>query len=236
MASLEIGYVFEWMRANRGLELPYDVIPGHGPGRGYSVFDEARWDAWQWNPPAQYMNDAAGTTVLDWDDPPFSGADAAASEKPTWDAIVSAKLAADHARALADLRIALEEEEERRICAAYGQTSVQGEMFYRLRAARASDTTKLDEQDAERNRLHQVKRYISSILDAEATNLNPDQAALDYVNAIDVSDDNLWAAPPIPLPFNWVFAESGESWVDFGFTPFGATVEAGIPISTVRLR
>lgn len=233
---MDIGYVFEWMRENRGLDLPYGLTPGHGPGRGYSVFDRATWAAWQWNPPVQYMNDATGTLV-DWDDPPFTDADPSASEKPTWDAIMVAKYAVDRALTIERLRQELDDEEERRICAAYGQTSVNQEVFYRLRAMRDPDTSKLDEQDAERNRLHRVRRRIESLVDEDlSSEPDPGDGPFNEIFSydIDLSDDDLWAPDPV-LTGPWLWVEAGEPWVDFGFTPFGATVTAGAPAVTMNL-
>ena len=68
------------------ITLPHGAYPGTFPGGLNDEFDQARWDAYQWNPPEGL--------------PEYRTPDPAASPKPTWAQLVEA----DGQAALADLR------------------------------------------------------------------------------------------------------------------------------------
>ena len=91
-----------------GFRLPYDVMPGSAPGALDSEFDEARWLAYQWNPPEGLAHLAE-----------FSELDPDASTKFSWRQIVWADGLAEIEEARADFLRQLDEIATARIAGLY---------------------------------------------------------------------------------------------------------------------
>jgi len=132
-----------YLQQHRNLVLPHGLLPGSYPGGIDADFDEARWMAYQWNPPVGY---------------PGLPEDSAASAKPLWVTLVSA----DRLAQLADRRevhlALLRREAEKRIVWAYGESTLTDEFALRLRGGHtpAQDT----ERDRIRAKYQQLRAWV----------------------------------------------------------------------------
>lgn len=169
---MDIQMAISWLQRHEGLVLPHGIMPGTFPGGFDPEFDAVGWLTYRWNPPP------------DLADLGFDTRDSNASPKPTWAKLLEANASARQVQTRDDLRALVDREEARRIRAAYGVESFEQEVLYRLRAASRADTTALDAQDAERDRLRSRGNALRVSIRATMT-----QAALD---ALDPRDDAFW--------------------------------------------
>ena len=164
--------IFVYMADELGFKFPLDVRPGTFGNPDIVEFDEAAWNAYQWNPP-----------------PNFSDRDLNAAAKPTWNDLVEVREDALKQCRRTDNKKTIKYEETNRICAAYigdqdiPQT-VELEILYRLRAPAAE----LAPKDVERDRLHGKAVALKAWIEhADRT--------LAELKAFDPADDAHWAAP-----------------------------------------
>lgn len=152
--------------------VPYTSDAGSAPA-GWSMEEPTRFPAWILARVVTRVSASQGYPDPDLD----------ASPKPAWAALVVAEATAR----LIDTRItllrAVDAEEERRICTAYGAVTVQEEILFRLRAAAAV----LAPLDVERDRLAARANVLRGSIRAAA--------AQDALDAIDPARDAHWAAP-----------------------------------------
>ena len=153
-----------------GFRLPYGVMPGSFPGGEDSEFDEARWLAYQWNPPE-------GLAHL----PEFSEPDPNVSVKFSWQQIVQADGVAEIEEAREDLLRQLNEIATARIASLYHPDAAQNRnKEWQVRLSGVSLTV----QDTERIRLIAVHDNLAAQLTTAAT--------LTDLEAIDLTDDAIW--------------------------------------------
>ena len=154
----------QWLVDEKGLRLPGGLLPGSYTGGILSVFSRDDWNRYDWS--------SCGGLL--------SSPDLSASQKPS---IATMRTAIDEARKI-DTRAAhldtLRAEAERRITAAYGETTFDDEVKLRLRAG---DTQK---QNTERDRLRAIYVTKKGALMA---------MTLPQLQAFDPTTDSHWAAP-----------------------------------------
>ena len=146
----------------QGVRLPYDTPPGASPEGVQPLNQQAAYEAYQWNPPQYY---------------PQWGYDPDASLKPSWAAVEAVdqylRRESLQAQRLAELRA----ECTRRISGVYGASTVEEELFRRLRGEFVSWA------DDERDRLRRVYgERKAEILDM----------MLEELQAMDVSEESVW--------------------------------------------
>lgn len=116
-------------------------------------------------------------TRRDWHFHPWQGR----GEKPGWDDISTAAVAATLEAARAEAETALRRECRHRITEAYGEGSVEDEILLRLRGGHTAD------QDTERDRLRGRHTVLFAYIE------HPERT-LDELTAFDVTDDAHWRA------------------------------------------
>ncbi len=153
------------LMAHDGLRPPHGFLPGSFPGGIDTMFDEATWKAYGWNP-------IPGL--------PDYGPDPDASPKPAWAMIAEAgeRAAAEDLRQ--ERAQGVDREATRRIRKAYGARSWEHEARRRLRGAAT------EEQDAERDRLRRLCRALRKRIETM------DAGALER---FDAADDRHWRPP-----------------------------------------
>ena len=128
-----------YLRRTAGLVLPYNLMPGSKQGGEIPITSEAEHEDYGWNPPGNFVGNAAF--------PGYQDADPDASDKPTYAAIERAAGRGQISLARSLLQGHLRKECKRRITLGYGEREFDDEIAVRLRGA----TTQA--QDAERDRL-----------------------------------------------------------------------------------
>ena len=167
---MDIQLAIRHLRRTAGLQLPHGFLPGSYPGGIDLDFDEARWTAYQWNPPAGLA-----------DDPEFAVADPNASPKPTWAALVAANAVASLANLRADKLQQANDEATRRIALTYHAGADLNPLKEFQERLSGRDQTA---NDAERVRLVSVCHALEARIEAATTEAE--------LTAIDPSDDTEW--------------------------------------------
>lgn len=184
-----------WLRANEGLVLPHNGIPGVTGFLGQSgvstTFDEATWNAYVWNPPF---------------DLPF---DPNASPKPTWQELQDADAASAVSGWRRWLLRELRSHCEKLICdTVFGANGLTHEMQIRNRltvSGRAEDQAKLDRmsqhRDQMRARYHEIKAYITSVPLTQAGRTKADAWSRNTDDLTPLFTSASWTAPSETEPF-----------------------------------
>ena len=138
---MDIQFAIWHLVEHEGLRLPYDMMPGSFSGGTNSIFTQAEWLLYRFNPPQN----------IDV----FTEADPDASDKPTWATLIIAGKKHILSTAFETATENIADEEAERICVAYigdqnVDLTIQNEILYRLRAP----ATELAPKNTERDRLH----------------------------------------------------------------------------------
>ena len=131
---MDMSWAFHYLEAEDRIVFPHGFVPGSCVGGCSSEFTSATWAAYDW--------DTVGGVF-----PDITAADPAASPKPSWSQLLAARKAAEVKQLRAQHSKALKAECERRIMAAYGETTLNDEILLRLRNGHTAA------QDVERDRL-----------------------------------------------------------------------------------